>query len=305
MKEINDTYGHEAGDTALCAVAQILQDSCGDEDFIMRYGGDEFVVIAVGSNEDLTDQILASADATYNSTYGWTRGQELADGTSHGHTAVSQRTLNLNGKLNFENLYKKWKFLDEANKRFSGTSRQNNQTSRNNPRNATQKAGDAAKGQDGKKTDGKDDGKKTKGFSQEVTLNDSTAVEVKHGQNSRRIVVRAKNEKGRSYPIKFKKVDENTIRITNKDTVPIEVFVTAKPKLEDAGWYKAAQVAARGLMMVRNASISYRNTYSLTLPGFSTEIGDFFGQRKLGGMLSPGLDFAFGMIDDNYVQKAY
>ena len=57
-------------------------------------------------------------------------------------------------------------------------------------------------------------------------------------------------------------------------------------------------------MMVRNASISYRNTYSLTLPGFSTEIGDFFGQRKLGGMLSPGLDFAFGMIDDGYVQKA-
>ena len=242
-----------------------------------------------------------SADATYNSTYGWTRGQELSDGTSHGHTAVSQRTININGKLNFENLYKKWKFLDEANKRFSGSSRQNANNSRTNPRNATNKAGDAAKKAADKEKAAE---KKPKGFSQKVTLNDSTAVEVKHGQNTRRIVVRAKNEKGRSYPVKFKKVDENTIRITNRDTVPIEVFVTAKPKLEEAGWYKAAQVAARGLMMIRNASISYRNTYALTLPGFSTEIGDFFGQRKLGGALSPGLGFAFGMIDDGYVQKA-
>jgi len=247
-----------------------------------------------------------NADASYNSTYGWTRGTELEDGTSLGHKAISQRTLNINGKLNFENLYKKWKFLDEANQRFSGNSRKTaSTTSRSNPRNATQRAGDAAKNKAGNALKAQDDDKKKqKGFSQKITLNDSTATEVKHGQNSRRIVVRAKNEQGRTYPVKFKKVDENTIRITNRDTVPIEVFVTAKPKLEEAGWYKTAQVVARGLMLIRNASISYRNTYALTLPGFKTEIGDFFGQKRLGGMLSPGLDFAFGMIDDSYVQKA-
>ena len=86
MKEINDTYGHEAGDTALCAVAQILQDSCGDEDFIMRYGGDEFVVIAVGTNEDLTDQILASADAWNESS-----GQPFRLGLSIGHIKVTKK----------------------------------------------------------------------------------------------------------------------------------------------------------------------------------------------------------------------
>ena len=86
MKEINDTYGHEAGDTALCAVAKILQDSCGDEDFIMRYGGDEFVVIAVGTNEALTEQILAAADAWNESS-----GQPFRLGLSIGHIKVTKK----------------------------------------------------------------------------------------------------------------------------------------------------------------------------------------------------------------------
>ncbi len=62
MKQINDTWGHEAGDASLQAVARILRENCGKEDFIMRYGGDEFVVIAVGTDADLRARILASAD---------------------------------------------------------------------------------------------------------------------------------------------------------------------------------------------------------------------------------------------------
>ena len=69
MKIINDTWGHEAGDTALCAVAEILRKNCSDEDFIMRYGGDEFVVIAAGEKTDLQENILASAEA-WNQTSG-------------------------------------------------------------------------------------------------------------------------------------------------------------------------------------------------------------------------------------------
>ena len=42
----------------------------------------------------------------------------------------------------------------------------------------------------------------------------------------------------------------------------------------------------------------------MTLPGFNTEIGDAFGQKKVNGMLSPGLDFAFGTIGDDYIRKA-
>ena len=63
------------------------------------------------------------------------------------------------------------------------------------------------------------------------------------------------------------------------------------------------QVVARGLMLVRNFNLSYRNQYGLSLPGFLPEVGNVFGQRR-GDIMSPGLDFAFGFVDDSYVQKS-
>lgn len=68
MKKINDTWGHEAGDCALRAVSGILREQCDDEDIIVRYGGDEFVAIAVGTHTDLADKITAGAEAWNAST---------------------------------------------------------------------------------------------------------------------------------------------------------------------------------------------------------------------------------------------
>ena len=45
MKTINDSYGHTMGDIALEQTASILKNSFQKDDFIARYGGDEFVVI--------------------------------------------------------------------------------------------------------------------------------------------------------------------------------------------------------------------------------------------------------------------
>lgn len=46
MKSINDTYGHESGDLALQFTADKLRQLFQSEAFIMRYGGDEFLVIS-------------------------------------------------------------------------------------------------------------------------------------------------------------------------------------------------------------------------------------------------------------------
>ncbi|MGO4744172.1 GGDEF domain-containing protein [Serratia quinivorans] len=45
FKNINDTYGHLAGDLLLARVGQLLQNSVRGEDFVGRYGGEEFIVI--------------------------------------------------------------------------------------------------------------------------------------------------------------------------------------------------------------------------------------------------------------------
>ncbi len=45
FKEVNDTYGHDAGDIVLCELAKIFQHSVRTDDLVCRLGGDEFLII--------------------------------------------------------------------------------------------------------------------------------------------------------------------------------------------------------------------------------------------------------------------
>ncbi len=57
FKEINDTYGHDVGDRALCCVSALLQENFRAEDYICRIGGDEFSVIMVRANSSMRAQV--------------------------------------------------------------------------------------------------------------------------------------------------------------------------------------------------------------------------------------------------------
>lgn len=48
FKEINDRYGHAAGDQILSAIGQAMRSALRSYDLIARYGGDEFVVLCCG-----------------------------------------------------------------------------------------------------------------------------------------------------------------------------------------------------------------------------------------------------------------
>lgn len=59
FKDVNDAYGHRAGDKVLRIIGQHLAQHVRGTDFVARYGGDEMVMLLVGTG---ADQALATAD---------------------------------------------------------------------------------------------------------------------------------------------------------------------------------------------------------------------------------------------------
>jgi diguanylate cyclase (GGDEF)-like protein len=58
LKEINDRFGHQAGDDALRDIARAMKLTFRSSDILARVGGDEFVVIAVDTQGDVEAAIL-------------------------------------------------------------------------------------------------------------------------------------------------------------------------------------------------------------------------------------------------------
>jgi diguanylate cyclase (GGDEF)-like protein len=58
FKEVNDIFGHVAGDKVLVEVARIIGESVREIDISCRYAGDEFVVILPGAQEEETERVI-------------------------------------------------------------------------------------------------------------------------------------------------------------------------------------------------------------------------------------------------------
>ena len=241
-----------------------------------------------------------NTDAAYNSSYSWERGTEDEDGNSYGNTINTQRELTLNGSFNLVKLYNHVPFLKKVNEKFDRTpSKSQIEKKKKEKEQKKKEAKEIAA--DPKKALPKN----KKAFEKEITLMPDTAFNIRHGKNSKRLIVSAKTQDGKLFHLKYKKVDNNQIKIISKvdSTVKVKLSVLPKEPLDNKKWYKGLQTAARLAMMVRNVSINYRSSYQMTLPGFTPSVGDAFGQKKVGQM-APGLDFAFGFIGDDYIEKA-
>lgn len=67
FKMVNDTHGHDAGDTVLKALAKVLTQSVRGSDMVIRYGGEEFMIILQDTDGDgaelVSEKIRAAVEA--------------------------------------------------------------------------------------------------------------------------------------------------------------------------------------------------------------------------------------------------
>ena len=67
FKELNDKQGHQAGDEALIRVSRFLQQNARAEDAVVRMGGDEFLLLLLGSSAgsvaEIGQRLLETAEA--------------------------------------------------------------------------------------------------------------------------------------------------------------------------------------------------------------------------------------------------
>ena len=107
FKSINDTFGHDNGDMALCHTANCLNSLKRDSDIVARFAGDEFVVILPSTNITQTEtyisrvkQKLAASPLTANNTTFYLK-------LSHGLSSVFEKGMDSSAIL-----------LKEADKRL-------------------------------------------------------------------------------------------------------------------------------------------------------------------------------------------
>ena len=213
-----------------------------------------------------------TGSASYNATYRWDRGAEI-DGISTGNTIANQASFSLDGRVNFEGLYNKIPFVKDVNKRFANTRK-----------SATER--------------------KPKKFERTYKLNPDTTFTIKHNLRNKKIKITAKTTDGQPFVFKHRVIDANSVEILTPSDKNIKFTIEEILKEDKSFWRELGEYSLRLVMSPRNASVRWKKTNTLSIPLFRNDIGNVFGQSTGYGPMSPGLDFAFGFVDENYIYKA-
>ena len=213
-----------------------------------------------------------TANGSYNANYNWTRTASTTNGINRGNTVSSLQSWQVDGSINFETWYGKSKYWKMITQRYGGRT--------------TRRAF------------------KPKTYTQTVPLKKGEPVEVTHRLNSETLTVTVADSTGKSIPVNFKPAGNTKVSIVPKsDCAKATITVTTRDPNERSPQQVAGDMFAYVGTMFRRLQVTYRETNSMTVPGFMPEAG-FMGQRKVDGANAPGYDFAFGFIAHDWMQRA-
>lgn len=91
FKQLNDRYGHPAGDAVLASVAQLLCNRLRKTDVIGRFGGEEFVLLLPYADLSQASPVLEKMCTTLSECAGLVPGQQVRVTASFGVTSVNGR----------------------------------------------------------------------------------------------------------------------------------------------------------------------------------------------------------------------
>lgn len=58
LKYVNDNWGHLCGDRLITEVAKTIQSIAREEDIVIRYGGDEFLLYVANGTKEIAEQLI-------------------------------------------------------------------------------------------------------------------------------------------------------------------------------------------------------------------------------------------------------
>ena len=215
-----------------------------------------------------------TANGSYNATYNWNRTMQssTAETANLGNVVSSTRAWQVDGGINFETLYGKSKYWKQLSQRY-------NQRMRRRPF-------------------------RSKTYTETVTLVAGEEKVIAHKLGSESIEVTATTESGKPVRVKVASVSNTQVTLTSKQNLEnVKLTIKTVDTNQRTPAQQAMDMAAYFGTMLRKIQLTYRNTNSLTLPGFAPQAG-FMGQSRSNDLYAPGFDFAFGFFGNDFVERA-
>ncbi len=67
LKQVNDLLGHKYGDELIVSTINIIKETIREGDFVIRLGGDEFLIVFINADEKIAERVLQRIQEKYNS----------------------------------------------------------------------------------------------------------------------------------------------------------------------------------------------------------------------------------------------